>query len=165
MMKVIRSILETGSSDDSKNVADESDAAAIGGCQEFLASVQEKNRTIITATTTDPLTLKMSLFCTSEENVKDLWENFKWGNPATKALHQALELSGVNFEICEVVLKSESARVLIGSAVHSSERYVRHVARVISARKKAQDAKWTTMHGLQKDRKIAQEIEVIQRIE
>ena len=126
----------------------------------FTTEIEVPNRKILRITQPDKLSFRVEIFCLTEESVKDLWGNFHKDQPIATALHKALHASEVWHETCEVYIKSEVNNELVGSVVLTSEEYVKLVTSIITRRRKEQDRKWTTTHGAERDKKIAQEIEV-----
>ena len=101
-----------------------------------------------------------SQYSVSEESVKMLWESLQKDKSTANTLNAALITSLVQFETCEISIKSEVKEELIGSIVMTSEEYIKQVANIITKRRKEQDRKWMAVYGSEKDKKIAKEIEV-----
>ena len=125
----------------------------------FITEAETPDRKILKVKENGELGLGFTIFCVSEESVKMLWESLQKDKSTANTLNAALKTSLVQFETCEISIKSEVKEELIGSIVMTSEGYIKQVANIITKRRKEQDRKWMAVYGSEKDKKIAKEIE------
>ena len=126
----------------------------------FITETEAPDRKILKVKENGKFGLTFTIFCVNEESVKKLWKGLQKDQPTASTLNVALKTSLVPFQTCEMSLRSEVKEELIGSIVMASEEYMKVVANVITRRRKEQDRKWMAIHGSEKDKKIAKEIEV-----
>ena len=126
----------------------------------FFTETETPDRKILKVKENGKFGLSFTIFCVSEDSVKKLWTSLQKDKPTASTLNLALKTSQVPFQTCKISLKSEVKEELIGSIVMTSEEYMKEVAIIITRRRKEQDRKWMAVHGSEKDKKIAKEIEV-----